>query len=62
VVQIGSEPEIKKWFENPDIKRIIEDVAGALYPLLKARKISLPIYSPCELISKNKIVFESSVP
>jgi len=61
VIQIGSEPEIRKWFENPDIKRIIEDVAGALYPLLKARKVFLPIYSLGELISKNKIVFESSV-
>ena len=55
MIQIGSGPEIRKWFEHPeDIKRIIEDVAGALYPLLKARKISLPIYSPGELISKNK--------
>ncbi|RZB34194.1 MAG: hypothetical protein SRB2_03587 [Desulfobacteraceae bacterium Eth-SRB2] len=54
MIQIGSEPEIRKWFENPDTKRIIEDVAGALYPLLKTRKIFLAIYSPGELISKNR--------
>ena len=54
MIQIGSEPEIRKWFENPDNKRIIEDVAGALYPFLKAGRIFLPIYSPGELISKNR--------